>query len=156
MLRSTKAKRACCLPPSGVTGDNPTFDAFLFPRDPQGCKACRFFRMFHRQKGRSLGSRYGDIVDTLGIPRGPQVVETRWQIDSASAVPMMDAFTWLGERLTVSLRRSRSATIPSSAMPDTKHPYYWRRITPPVWEQPICARSFMGKQATSTPAALRN
>jgi len=34
----------------------------------------------------------GDIVDTLAALGVPDVVATRWQIDSGSAVPMMDAF----------------------------------------------------------------
>jgi len=67
----------------------------------------------------------GDIVDTLAALGVPEVVATRWQIDSAAAVPMMDAFYGgLSQGLAVStaLRRARS-TI--SRDPHYRHPYYW-------------------------------
>jgi CHAT domain-containing protein len=67
----------------------------------------------------------GDIVDTLASLGVPDVVATRWQIDSASAVPMMDAFyAGLARGLTVpaALTAARQSLIRD---PRYSHPYYW-------------------------------
>ena len=67
----------------------------------------------------------GDIVNTLASEGVPEVVATRWQIDSSSAVPMMNAFYGgLAQGLPVStaLRRARSSL---SRDPRYWHPYYW-------------------------------
>lgn len=67
----------------------------------------------------------GDIVDTLAALGVPEVVATRWQIDSSSAVPMMDAFYGgLSQGLPVSeaLTRARSSL---SRDPRYWHPFYW-------------------------------
>jgi CHAT domain-containing protein/tetratricopeptide (TPR) repeat protein len=66
-----------------------------------------------------------DIVDTLASLGVPDVVATRWQIDSASAVPMMDAFyAGLAKGLTVpqALTAARQSLIRD---PRYRHPYYW-------------------------------
>jgi tetratricopeptide (TPR) repeat protein len=67
----------------------------------------------------------GDIVNTLAGLGVPEVVVTRWQIDSASAVPMMDAFyDGLARGFTVpqSLTQARLSLIRD---PRYRHPYYW-------------------------------
>jgi CHAT domain-containing protein len=67
----------------------------------------------------------GDIVDTLASVGVPDVVATRWQIDSASAVPMMDAFyNGLAKGLSVpqALTAARQSLIRD---PRYRHPYYW-------------------------------
>ena len=67
----------------------------------------------------------GDIVNTLAALGVPEVVATRWQIDSASAVPMMDAFyDSLARGFTVpqSLTLARQSLIRD---PRYRHPYYW-------------------------------
>jgi CHAT domain-containing protein len=67
----------------------------------------------------------GDIVDTLSSLGVPEVVATRWQIDSAAAVPMMDAFYGaLSQGLSVSesLTRARSSLSRDSRY---RHPFYW-------------------------------
>ena len=67
----------------------------------------------------------GDIVNTLAALGVPQVVATRWQIDSASAVPMMDAFYGgLAQGLTVprALTAARQSLVKD---PRYRHPYYW-------------------------------
>jgi tetratricopeptide (TPR) repeat protein len=66
-----------------------------------------------------------DIVDTLAALGVPEVVATRWQIDSVAAVPMMDAFYGgLSKGLPVSraLTRARSSL---SRDPRYWHPFYW-------------------------------
>jgi CHAT domain-containing protein len=67
----------------------------------------------------------GDIVDTLASLGVPEVVATRWQIDSASAVPMMDAFYGgLAKGLSVpsALTAARQSLLRD---PRYRHPYYW-------------------------------
>ena len=67
----------------------------------------------------------GDIVDTLAWLGVPHVVATRWQIDSASAIPMMDAFyRGLAGGLTVpeALTAARKSLIRDARY---RHPYYW-------------------------------
>jgi CHAT domain-containing protein/tetratricopeptide (TPR) repeat protein len=68
---------------------------------------------------------FGDIVTTLASVGVPDVVATRWEIDSESAVPMMDGFyAGLAKGLTVpeALTASRLALIHD---PRYRHPYYW-------------------------------
>jgi CHAT domain-containing protein len=67
----------------------------------------------------------GDIVDTLASLGVPEIVATRWQIDSSSAVPMMDAFySGLARGLTVprALTAARQSLIRDARY---RHPYYW-------------------------------
>ena len=67
----------------------------------------------------------GDIVDTLVSLGVPDVVATRWQIDSGSAVPMMDSFYGgLAKGLSVpqALTTARQSLILD---PRYRHPYYW-------------------------------
>jgi CHAT domain-containing protein/tetratricopeptide (TPR) repeat protein len=67
----------------------------------------------------------GDIVNTLAALGVPEVVATRWPIDSSSAVPMMDAFYGgLSQGLAVSTALKR-ARLSLSRDPHYKHPYYW-------------------------------
>ncbi len=67
----------------------------------------------------------GDIVGTLASLGVPDVVATRWQIDSGAAVPMMDAFYGgLAKGLTVpqALTAARQSMLRD---PRFRHPYYW-------------------------------
>ncbi|HEY1904319.1 MAG TPA: CHAT domain-containing protein [Terracidiphilus sp.] len=67
----------------------------------------------------------GDIVATLASLGVPDVVATRWQIDSGAAVPMMDAFYGgLAKGLTVpqALTAARQTMVRD---PRYRHPYYW-------------------------------
>jgi tetratricopeptide (TPR) repeat protein len=76
-----------------------------------------------REEGWNHGM--GDIVNTLASLGVPQVVATRWQIDSASAVPMMDAFY---ESLARGFTVPQSLTVARQSLirdPRYRHPYYW-------------------------------
>jgi CHAT domain-containing protein len=67
----------------------------------------------------------GDIVATLASLGVPDVLATRWQIDSGSAVPMMSAFySALSKGLTVpqALTAARQSIVRD---PRYRHPYYW-------------------------------
>jgi CHAT domain-containing protein len=67
----------------------------------------------------------GDIVATLESQGVPDVVATRWQIDSGSAVPMMEVFySGLARGFTVpqALTAARRSMVRD---PRYRHPYYW-------------------------------
>ena len=66
-----------------------------------------------------------DIVETLGSLGVPEVVATRWQIDSEAAVPFMDAFYTNLERGTSVAMALASARQVLSKEPLYHNPYYW-------------------------------
>ncbi|MGO9434672.1 MAG: CHAT domain-containing protein [Terracidiphilus sp.] len=114
------------LAPSGQADDKPYLDESLFRRLPPRearlvvFSACSTGK---REEGCDHGMR--DIVDTLNSLGVPEVVATRWQIDSASAVPMMDVFyRGLSNGLSVprALTAARQSLIRDARY---KHPYYW-------------------------------
>lgn len=114
------------LAPSGQVGDRPYVDGALLRRDPPRAARLVVFSACStgkREEGWNHGM--GDIVDTLESLGVPEVVATRWQIDSASAVPMMDAFyRGLSQGLSVpeSLTAARQSLIRDARY---RHPYYW-------------------------------
>jgi tetratricopeptide (TPR) repeat protein len=76
-----------------------------------------------REEGWNHGME--DIVDTLAALGVPEVVATRWQIDSGSAVPLMDAFYGgLARGLSVprALTSARQSLFRDARY---RHPYYW-------------------------------
>jgi len=84
-----------------------------------------------KQKGWDHGM--GDIVSTLAALGVPDVVATRWQIDSSSAVSMMDSFYGgLAEGLSVpqSLTAARQALSRDARY---RHPYYWAAYYSSGW-----------------------
>jgi len=67
----------------------------------------------------------GDIVSALAAVGVPDVVSTRWQIDSSSALPMMDSFyKGLAAGQTVP-QALTSARLDLMRDPRYRHPYYW-------------------------------
>jgi tetratricopeptide (TPR) repeat protein len=114
------------LAPSGVPGDRPYLDESLFRRIPPKAALLAVFSACStgkREEGWDHGM--GDIVDTLASLGVPEVVATRWQIDSASAVPMMDVFyRGLSNGLSVpqALTAARQSLIRDARY---KHPYFW-------------------------------
>jgi tetratricopeptide (TPR) repeat protein len=114
------------LAPSGEAGDHPYVDEALLRRDPPREARLVVFSACASGK-REEGWDHGmeDIVDTLASLGVPEVVATRWQIDSASAVPMMDAFyRGLSNGLDVpqALTAARQSLIRDARY---RHPYYW-------------------------------
>jgi CHAT domain-containing protein len=66
-----------------------------------------------------------DIVETLGSLGVPEVVATRWQIDSEAAVPFMDSFyssLSQGNSVAVALTSARRVQSGKSLY---ANPYYW-------------------------------
>lgn len=114
------------LAPSGQAGDKPYIDESLFRHDPPRAARLIVFSACStgkREEGWNHGM--GDIVDTLASLGVPEVVATRWQIDSAAAVPMMSAFYGgLSAGLSVpqALTAARQSLIRNARY---RHPYYW-------------------------------
>jgi CHAT domain-containing protein len=66
-----------------------------------------------------------DIVETLGSLGVPEVVATRWQIDSSAAIPFMDAFyanLRRGTSVAMALASARGVLCRKSLY---RNPYYW-------------------------------
>jgi CHAT domain-containing protein len=114
------------LAPSGLAGDRPYLDSELFRQDPPTAARLMVFSACStgkREEGWDHGM--GDIVDTLASLGVPEVVATRWQIDSASAVPLMDVFyRGLSNGLSVpsALTAARQSLVRDARY---SHPYYW-------------------------------
>jgi tetratricopeptide (TPR) repeat protein len=114
------------LAPSGLAADRPYLDSELFRQDPPRAARLVVFSACStgkREEGWDHGM--GDIVDTLASLGVPEVVATRWQIDSASAVPLMDVFyRGLSNGLSVpsALTAARQSLVRDARY---RHPYYW-------------------------------
>ena len=112
------------LAPSGA--GKAWLDSELLRRHPPGkARLAVFSACATGQRRESWNHGMGDIVDTLAALGVPQVVATRWQIDSAAAVPMMDVFyRGLANGLTVprALTAARLSLVKDARY---RHPYYW-------------------------------
>jgi tetratricopeptide (TPR) repeat protein len=106
--------------------ERPYLDSALFRRHPpRNARLAVFSACATGKKEEGWNHGMGDIVDTLASLGVPDVVATRWQIDSESAVPMMDAFYGgLAKGLTVpaALTAARQTLIRDARY---RHPYYW-------------------------------
>lgn len=111
---------------SGKAGDQPFLDAATLERNPpRAAQLVVFSACSSGKQEAGWDHGMGDIVDTLSSLGVPEVVATRWQIDSASAVPMMDAFyRGLSSGLSVpqALTAARRAVARDAHY---QHPYYW-------------------------------
>jgi tetratricopeptide (TPR) repeat protein len=99
--------------------------ALLRKHPPRAARLAVFSACSTGKKEEGWNHGMGDIVDTLASLGVPDVVATRWQIDSLSAVPMMDAFYGgLAQGLSVpeALTAARQTLIRD---PRYRHPYYW-------------------------------
>lgn len=106
--------------------DKPWLDSDLLRRHPpRAARLVVFSACSTGKKEEGWNHGMGDIVATLASLGVRDVVATRWQIDSASALPMMDAFySGLASGLTVpqSLTAARQSLLRD---PRYRHPYYW-------------------------------
>jgi tetratricopeptide (TPR) repeat protein len=106
--------------------DRPYLDSdFLRKHPPRAARLAVFSACSTGKKGEGWNHGMGDIVDTLASLGVPDVVATRWQIDSGSAVPMMDAFYGglaKGFNVPQALTAARQSLIRD---PRYRHPYYW-------------------------------
>jgi CHAT domain-containing protein/tetratricopeptide (TPR) repeat protein len=106
--------------------DRPYLDSsFLRRHPPRAARLAVFSACSSGKKEEGWNHGMGDIVDTLAALGVPDVVATRWQIDSGSAVPMMDAFYGglaRGLRVPQALTAARRSLIRDARY---RHPYYW-------------------------------
>jgi CHAT domain-containing protein len=110
----------------GDSKDKPWLDSELLrSHPPRRAQLIVFSACSSGQKEPGWNHGMGDIVATLAALGVPEVVATRWQIDSAAAVPMMDAF-YSGLARGRTVPQALTAARQSMARdPRTSHPYYW-------------------------------
>jgi len=106
--------------------DHPYLDSSLLRKHPpRAAQLAVFAACSTGKKEEGWNHGMGDIVDTLASLGVPDVVATRWQIDSGSAVPMMDAF-YGGLTRGLSVPQALTAArLALSRDPRYRHPYYW-------------------------------
>jgi CHAT domain-containing protein len=114
------------LAPTSSEADRPYLDKSVLLRNPpRHAKLIVFSACSTGKRKAGWNHGMGDIVDTLAYLGVPEVVATRWQIDSASAVLMMDSFyrsLAAGRTVPQALTAARWALIRNGRL---KHPYYW-------------------------------
>jgi CHAT domain-containing protein len=127
--------------------DQPWLDsALLRKHPPRAAWLAVFSACSTGRKEEGWNHGMGDIVATLASVGVPDVVATRWEIDSASAVPMMDGFyAGLAKGLTVpeALTASRQALIRD---PRYRHPYYWAAWYASGWGRSNLSQVFHGEK----------
>ncbi len=112
---------------AGLTApDLPYLDSTVLRKHPpRSARLVVFSACSTGQKEQEWNHGMGDIVDTLAALGVPEVVATRWQIDSAAAVPMMDSFYGSlaqGSSVSHALTAARQTLIRDARY---RHPYYW-------------------------------
>jgi CHAT domain-containing protein len=111
----------------GVAGvDAPWLDSeMLRKHPPRAARLAVFSACSSGKKEAGWNHGMGDIVTTLESLGVPDVVATRWQIDSGSAVPMMEVFyngLAKGSAVPQALTAARRSMVRD---PRYRHPYYW-------------------------------
>jgi CHAT domain-containing protein/tetratricopeptide (TPR) repeat protein len=99
--------------------------AFLRQHPPRDCQLAVLSACSTGTREASWNHPLQDIVETLGDLGVPEVVATRWQIDSEAAVPFMDSFYQTlatGKSVAMALTSARRVQFSESLY---KNPYYW-------------------------------
>jgi CHAT domain-containing protein len=99
--------------------------AFLRKHPPRECRLAVLSACATGIRASSGNNSLQDLVETLGSLGVPEVVATRWQIDSEASVPFMNAFysnLAQGKSVAAALTAARRA---ESSQPKYNHPYYW-------------------------------
>ncbi|MDR3726171.1 MAG: CHAT domain-containing tetratricopeptide repeat protein [Terracidiphilus sp.] len=111
---------------ASAAADHPYLDSTLLRKHPpRAARLAVFSACSTGKKEEGWNHGMGDIVDTLASLGVPDVVATRWQIDSESAVPMMDAF-YGGLTRGLSVPQALTAArLALSRDPRYRHPYFW-------------------------------
>ena len=127
--------------------DKPWLDSELLRlHPPRAARLSVFSACSTGKKEEGWNHGMGDIVATLASLGVPDVVATRWQIDSASAVPMMDSFyNGLAGGLTVpeALTAARQSLMQD---PRYRHPYYWAAWYASGWGRSNLTQVFRSKR----------
>jgi CHAT domain-containing protein len=138
---------AAATKPASWAPDEPWLDSGLLRKyPPRAAWLAVFSACSTGQKEEGWNHGMGDIVATLASVGVPDVVATRWEIDSESAVPMMDGFyAGLAKGLTVpqALTAARQALILD---PRYRHPYYWGAWYASGWGRSNLSQVFHGGQ----------
>ena len=138
---------AAAAKPASSLPDEPWLDsALLRKHPPRAARLTVFSACSTGKKEEGWNHGMGDIVATLASVGVPDIVATRWEIDSASAVPMMDGFyAGLAKGLTVpgALTSARQALIRD---PRYRHPYYWAAWYASGWGRSNLSQAFHGGQ----------
>jgi CHAT domain-containing protein len=98
---------------------------FLRQHPPHACQLAVLSACSTGTREASWNHPLQDIVETLGDMGVPEVVATRWQIDSEAAVPFMDSFYQslaTGKSVAVALTSARGVQFSRSLY---RNPYYW-------------------------------
>jgi CHAT domain-containing protein len=110
----------------GSSSATPWLDsALLRSHPPRRARLAVFSACSSGKKGQGWNHGMDDIVATLAALGVPDVVATRWQIDSGAAVPMMDAFYGglsKGMNVPQALTEARQSMVRD---PRYRHPYFW-------------------------------
>jgi len=99
--------------------------ALIRTHPPRAARLAVFSACSTGKKEEGWNHGMGDIVSALASVGVPNVVSTRWQIDSGSALPMMDSFYQglaAGQTVPQALTSARLALVRD---PRYRHPYYW-------------------------------
>ena len=143
--KTPPAKVLAAARPASSLPDQPWLDsARLRKHPPRAARLTVFSACSTGKKEEGWNHGMGDIVATLASVGVPDVVATRWEIDSASAVPMMDGFyAGLAKGLTVpeALTAARQALIRD---PRYRHPYYWAAWYASGWGRSNLSQVFHG------------
>lgn len=126
-IQQDGSARLLLAPSSLSSTSEPTYlDSALLRRFPP--RAARLAVLSACSTGkRHEGWNHGvaDIVDTLASLNVPEVVATRWQIDSAASVPLMNAFySGLAKGLTVP-QALTAARLSLTSQKRYRHPFFW-------------------------------
>jgi len=99
--------------------------AFLRQHPPRLCRLAVLSACATGRRETAWKHPLQDIVDTLGSLGVPEVVATRWQIDSEASVPFMEAFYQQlaqGDSVPLALTSARRVLSSRSMY---RNPYYW-------------------------------
>jgi CHAT domain-containing protein len=99
--------------------------AFLRRYPPRACRLAVLSACSSGKREASWNQPLQNIVETLGTLGVPEIVATRWQIDSQAAVPFMDAFyreLSKGDSVPIALSAARRVLCSQSRY---NNPYYW-------------------------------
>ena len=98
---------------------------FLHQHPPRACRLAVLSACSTGTQEASWNHPLQSIVETLGALGVPEVVATRWQIDSGASVPFIDAFYGgiaKGNTVAMALTSARRVQFESSQY---RNPYYW-------------------------------
>jgi CHAT domain-containing protein len=114
------------LAPASPEDKRPWIDGtYLRQHPPRACRLAVLSACATGVREASWNHPLQDIVETLGSIGVPEVVATRWQIDSEAAVPFMDAFYQSmakGNNVAMALTLARRLQFLQA---HNNSPYYW-------------------------------